>query len=359
MGDGPSRPAAARRRRRDRAQHGRPRRAHVHRERGVRRRVRARQEPAPDRQPDHGRRAEPRRVEGVEPAARQLGGGPRVPARALQDRQPRLPEGARRDASSPGRTTTSAWPRSAAALPGGGPRSASSSSTSPPPARCWRRTTSSTSATGFTNVNNFPATRNSLVLDLNAGLDRINVWPIPTRSRTRRRSPSSTGRTAATRRRASCSGPGPTNALPGFAADRPVRRLRSRATPSVGEIYFTDIKDPRAATARCRSNRRSASSSSTARVTLLPFTHGGNTTGSVAHTDADCPTPTCRRRSSRSSACRSGHRPATSRPACSGNGPCHRLRRNGLPELHPRPGGGLRRGRRGPAARVQHAPPGP
>ncbi|MBK7472881.1 MAG: DUF3466 family protein, partial [Betaproteobacteria bacterium] len=96
VGAGPSGRAAPRCGGRDHAQHGWARRPRVHPERRLRRYLHRHQSTAQDQQPDHDRRPQPRRIEGVEPAPRQLGSGPCVPDGALQDHQPRLPEGAHR-----------------------------------------------------------------------------------------------------------------------------------------------------------------------------------------------------------------------------------------------------------------------
>jgi hypothetical protein len=139
---------------------------------------------------------------------------------------------------------------------------------------------------GFTNVNGDLAARNSLVLDLNCGLDRVNVCPDPnafaddatvTIIYGTNGGDTPTGVVQEV-------GPSPIFPLPGSHPIAEFDDFLARDA-GFGEIYFSDIKGPVSGDGTVPLESSIGQFLSDSRVTLVPFTKGATTQHSVAHVD--------------------------------------------------------------------------
>lgn len=134
---------------------------------------------------------------------------------------------------------------------------------------------------GFTNVNTLPETRNSWALDLNAGLD-LAVTGDPNAFADLATVTVIYGTNGADTPVSVVEQTGPTFYPPGFLPIAPFADFVGRNAGS-GEVYYTDIKDEDAGDGTVPLESSIGQFLFDSRVTLLPFTQGGNTTGSVRH----------------------------------------------------------------------------
>lgn len=139
---------------------------------------------------------------------------------------------------------------------------------------------------GLTNVNEDLTTRNSLVLDLNAGLDLANATGDPNAfaddATVTVMYGTNGGDTPTQVVRAV--GPGPVIPLPG---SRPIAGFTDfiARTAGFGEVYYRDITHPDSGDGTVPLESSIGQFLFDPRVRLLPFTEGGNTTFSVKHVD--------------------------------------------------------------------------